>query len=202
MRDRVLDIDLTYAHSYEVEELRENPGTGSLDVPLFYIPRPEGRLEHDGLWLKFSAASGKSWAGVFEFGYTSPPAFSRVVSTPDANRACVIAKGKGFLVTVEDPEQWEEVQVLPVLDLRSIAEHNMLVFSDLTRLAAYDKTGLVWRSPRVCWDELRIVKVTRDTIEGIGYDPTTLSESCFSVDMKTGRSLLPSPASKGGRPLW
>jgi hypothetical protein len=172
------------------------------DVPVFHIPRPEGRPEHDGLWLKFRAASGKTWVGVFAFGYTSPPAFSRILSSPDRDQAYVIASGKGFLVTSGAPEEWKEIPILPVLEVRSIPEHKMPVFGDFTRLVAYGSSGLVWRSPRVCWDELKIVAITLDTIEGTGHDPTTLGESRFLVDLKTGRSLLPSPISADGRPLW
>jgi len=89
-----------------------------------------------------------------------------------------------------------------VLEVRSIPDHKILVFGDFTRIAAYGSSGLVWRSPRVCWDELKIVAITYDTIEGTGYDPTTLGESRFLVDLKTGRSLLPSPVSTDGKPVW
>jgi len=198
----MLDIDLTHAHSYEVEEYRDIPGAGSLGVPVVYIPPPKGRPEHDGLWLKFTAATGKSWVGVFAFGYASPPAFSRVVSSPDPERAFVIANGAGFLVRADVPSQWEEIQIRPILDIRSVPEHNILIFSDFTRLMAYGDKGLIWRSPGVCWDELKIGNVTRDMIEGTGYDPTNLSESRFVVDTRTGRSLLPAPTSAEGRPLW
>jgi len=105
----VLDFDWTYPHSYEVQELREVPGSGVFDVPMFYVPTPQGRPEHDGLWLKFRAASGKTWIGIFAFGYPSPPAFSRVVSSPNRDQAYVIANGRGFLVTVDTPEEWEEI---------------------------------------------------------------------------------------------
>jgi hypothetical protein len=198
----VLDVDLTYAHSYEVQEFREIPGAGALDVPLVYLPKPKGRPEHDGLWVRFHGASGKCWVGVFAFGYGSPPAFSRVVSSPNPGRACVIANGRGFLVSADDYEQWEEIQIHPVLDVRAIPERQILVFADFTRLAAYGSHGLVWRSPQVCWDELKIVNVEHDKIEGTGYDPTNLCESKFVVDIRTGRSLLPAPRSIDGRPLW
>ncbi len=198
----VLDIDLTYAHSYGVEEMRAIPGAGLLDVPLVYIPQPKGRPEHDGIWLRFTTAAGKSWVGVFAFGYSSPTTFSRVVSSPDPDRACVIANGAGYLVTADDPRRWEQIQVLPVLDARVLPEHRILIVSDFTRLAAYGDKGLIWRSPRVCWDELKIVNVTRDSIEGTGYDPINLSNSTFVVDIATGRSRLPAPVSINGKPLW
>jgi hypothetical protein len=198
----VIEFDRTYPHSYEIEELRDIPGSGGLNVPLFYIPKPKGRLEHDGLWLKFHAARAKTWVGVFAYGYPSPPAFSRVFSSPDLDKAYVVANGRGFLVTPSAPEKCEVLAALPVLEVRSIPEHKMFVFADFTRLAAYGSSGLVWRSPRLCWDGLKITTVTRDTIEGTGYDPTAPGRSRFLVDLRTGDSLLPPPVSVDGTPLW
>ena len=44
--------------------------------------------------------------------------------------------------------------------------------------------------------------ITHDTIEGIGYDAINGDESRFAVEIRTGQSLLPSPASIDGLPLW
>lgn len=80
---------------------------------------------------------------------------------------------------------WEGVRALPVFDFRALPEHELLVFSDFTGLAAYGSNGLVWRSPRVWWDDLKITNVTHETIEGTG-----LQEMRFAVDLKTGHALL------------
>ncbi len=200
----MLEIDLALPHSYEVQELGELPGTGKFAVPVIFYPPSKSRPEHDGLWLKVSDAKDRAWIGVFAFGYSSPPAFSRIVSSPDPNRVCVISNGGAYLVKADEPKVWEQIPLIPVLDVRSIPEHNLLVFSDFTSLAAYGTNGLVWRSPRVCWDGLKIVSVTRGTIEGTGHDPTSsvTHESRFVVDLKTGHSLLPSPSSTDGKPVW
>jgi hypothetical protein len=198
----MIEIDLAFPHSYEIEELTELPGTGNVGVPLLYFPRPKTRPEHDGLWLKIRVKGGSSWIGVFAFGYGSPPAFSRVVSLPDPDRACIVSRGAAYIVKADDANSWEQIPIVPVLDLRLIPEHEFLVFADFTRLAAYGRNGLAWRSPRVCWDELKILNVTIDTIEGVGYDPTNLGESRFAVDARTGRTLLPVPTSTDGKSLW
>jgi hypothetical protein len=200
----MLKLDLALPHTYEVQELGELPGSGKFSVPLIYFPPPKGRPEHDGLWLKVKGASGRVWIGIFKFGYQSPPAYSRVVSSPAPDSVCVISNGAGYLVKADEPEVWEKIQVSPVLNDRLVPEHGLLVFSDFTSLAAYGSNGLVWRSPRVCWDGLKIVSVGHETIEGIGDDPTNsiTHESRFVVDVKTGRSLLPSPMSTDGKPIW
>lgn len=199
----MLDVDFTYPRSYEAEEVREIPGTGKLDVPVLYFPRPVHRAEYDGLWLRIRTENGKSWIGVFAFGYSSPPAFSRVVSSPDPERVCVVARGAAYLVKADEPERWERIPFTPALDIRSVPAYGLLVLADFTRLAAYGSKGLVWQSPRLCWDELRVVAVSSDRIEGVGSDPTNLNASRpFAVDIKTGRSLFPSPVSVDGEPLW
>jgi hypothetical protein len=200
----MLKFDFTFPHSYEVEQVREWPGTGSFSDPVIYFPRPKARAEHDGLWLRIKAKSGKTWIGVFAFGYTSPPAFSRVISSPNPESVCVVSDGGAYIVNAEKPEVWEQIPIVPVLEIRPVPEHKLLVFSDFTALGAYGSEGLAWRSPRVCWDELKITRVTSGTIEGTGCDPTSSSkhEMQFAVDLKTGRSLFPSPVSVDGKPVW
>jgi hypothetical protein len=192
-----LEIDSVFPRSYEVREVGEFPGTGIFTEPVIYFPPPQTRPEHVGWWLWVSPSNSASWIGVFAFGYSSPLTFSRVIATPHPKRVCVIAKGGGYVVEVDKPAVWEKIPLIPVLDVRAIPERQMLVFADFTNLAAYGPDGLVWRSPRVCWDELKILSVTQDTIEGAGD-----GESRFAVDVRTGRSLLPAPISADGKPFW
>jgi hypothetical protein len=149
-------------------------------------------------------ASGKSWVGIFAFGYEEPPATSRIV-TPDPDRVCIISPGAAYIVQADDPSTYQQIPVLPVLDVRSIPEHRLLVLADFTRMAAFGRNGILWTSPQVRWDELKILNVTAERIEGVGYDPTNLggsAQSHFAVETKTGRSLFPSPVSTDGRSLW
>ncbi|MGC2162772.1 MAG: hypothetical protein WA634_12735, partial [Silvibacterium sp.] len=187
----MLKIDLEFPHSYKVEELPELPGTGKFDAPLLYFPRPKTRPEHDGLWLRMRSATGKSWVGCFAFGYQSPPAISRIVSSPDPDKVCVVSRGTAYIVKVDEPDTWEELPIMPVIDLRVIPANQLLVLADFTRLIACGSNGLAWRSPQVCWDDLKIINVTRESIEGEGYDPINSGTSRFIVDIHTGCSLLP-----------
>ncbi len=199
----MLKIDLSFPHSYEIQEIGEFPETGKFRDPVIYFP-PLAESRKGGLWLQVKPASGKSWIGVFRFGYSSPPAFSRVVSSPDPDRLCVLANGAAYVVKSNDPERCEQIPIIPVLDVRQLPEAGLLVFSDFTRLAAYRNNKLAWQSARVCWDDLKIAKITSEVIEGVGYDPTNsiTHERPFSVDLRTGRSLLPQPSSVDGRSIW
>jgi hypothetical protein len=158
----MLEIDLNLPHSYEVEEIGDFPGTGRFRDPVIHFPRPKEGREGIGLWLKVKAASGRSWVGVFAFGYSSSIVFCRVLSLPDPNRLCVIAKGAAYIVKANEPEIWDQAPVIPVLDVRLVPEKGLIVFSDFTRLAAYRDGALAWLSPTVCWDALKILRITTD----------------------------------------
>jgi hypothetical protein len=90
------------------------------------------------------------------------------------------------MVKTDEPDTWKKIPVWPVLDVRLIPEQQLLVFADFTRLAAYGHDGLVWQSPPLCGDDLRILGVTRDTIEAIGYEPSDSRDLRLALDIRTG----------------
>ena len=199
----MFDIDLTFQHLYEVEEISELPGDGRFNVPVHFFPGSKTRPEHDGLWTMIRPTNAPSWVGVFGFAFESAPALSRVVSLPNPNRLCVISKGAGYFVDVRNPATWENADLMPITDIRSIPDSGLVVFADFIRLTAVGKDGIVWQSPRLCWDDLKIQKMSHDRIEGVGYDPThsDRSEMPFAVELATGRSLYPTPRSLEDKPV-
>jgi hypothetical protein len=185
----MIDIDLEFPHSYEIEEIPELHGTGVFNAQVHYFPRTNTRPEHDGIWLLIRPATGQPWVGVFGFGEGSSPFISRVVSTPDKDRVCVISSGSAFVVKAAEPDKWEQLAVEPVRDVRLITEHQLLVFADFTRLIAYGHNQVTWKSLGLCGDDLRILNVSSDKIEGVGYEPADDCDFPFAVDIRTGQSL-------------
>ncbi len=194
-KNGALDFDYTFPHSYDVQELRELPGSGGIDAPLFYIPEPKSRTEHDGLWLKIRSSDSHTWIGIFAFG-SSSSALSRVLSTPDAEVLCVVSGGAAYVVRSGEPKAWQRVRDRPIIDVRVLPDHQMLLLASFTTLTALGKAGVIWESPSLCGDDLKIVRVTPDAVEGIGYDPAKSGETNFAVDINTGRSLLLGPPSE------
>ncbi len=197
----MIEICLEFPHSYGVEQILELPGTGKLGIPLIYFPGSKTRPEHDGLWFKIIPASGAPWAGVFAFGCGSKLAVSRVISLPDPDRLCVISRGAAYAVRSDDPSVWEEIPIFPVIDVRTVPEYGVVIFADFTGLIAFRGDSVLWKSSRLVWDDLKILSVTSETIDGTGYDPMNSGASSrFSVDFKTGKSRYPAPVSIDGRP--
>jgi hypothetical protein len=114
----------------------------------------------------------------------------------------VVSQGRAYFVDALNPSRWEELPISPVRHVRPLPEHGIVLFADFNNLAAFGPGGLVWRSPRLCWDDLEILTINADRIEGEGYDPLNSGKMPIAVDLKTGRSLLPPPLSADGTPIW
>jgi hypothetical protein len=196
----MIQVDFAFPHRYEIKEPPELPGAGQNSLPVYYFPRLGVRPERDGHWVQVVPASGLPWLGVFRGSrYT----FSRLLSTPKPDQFCVVAEGQGYLVHAASPDEWQEIDMAPITSARPVAESGLLILTTFHMLAALGVAGLAWKSPRVCWDDLCISRADSERIEGTGHDPTSESAQMrFSVDTKTGDSLIAAPRSMDGRPFW
>jgi hypothetical protein len=177
-------FDLTFPHSYTVTptELSRNG-----EHPPIYFPAVARTGGKDGLLLRFTAANGKQWDGCFAFGDYE---LCGVFAMPDADRACVVSSGTGYCVHVNEPQKSSEMGVLPIRDVRIVADARMLLLADFTSLCAFGSDGQLWKH-RVCWDDLKISGIQEGIVSGTGYDPTNSEQtiSRFAVELATGRVL-------------
>lgn len=189
----MLAVNLEFPHSYQVSDVPELPGSGKWPFPVYRFPRlePVGRGEQDEIWLMVKRSVGEPWTGVFSIGGLGHSTFfTGVNSTLNPDRLCVVAHGNGYLVNTNDPDDWEQIPVHPIRDVRALVEHNLILFCDFAGIVACGESGVVWRSPRLCWDDLKIEKITAQTIEGSGYDPTSETGVMrFLLDINTGKPL-------------
>ena len=65
-------------------------------------------------------------------------------------------------------------------------ERGIVVFADFTNLTAYSSDGLLWHSPRLALDDLRVEGIEGDTL--IVYAFLGGHSDRFSVDLATGRA--------------
>lgn len=185
-------FELSFPHSYEIRECPELPGSGPFEEPVFYFPNLGSRPEHDGVWIEVCPSGGPPWLGVFAFGGLTTPGFSKVLSTPDPSRVCVISGGAGYLVNAGAPDEWTKIPVLPVTYACSVPEHGFLLLANFSNLAAWNATGEIWRT-QFSFDGVRITKIGSEVIDGYGYDPACGADVPFAVNTRTGshRSLAP-----------
>ncbi|MCI0627889.1 MAG: hypothetical protein L0387_40605 [Acidobacteria bacterium] len=183
-----MDIRLDFSCTYEVEVLPELPGSSGLIEEYYFSPESRGGGEY-GLLLKVTPAGKPPWLGCFMRG-DLPSGSSGVYGSPDPNGLCVVLAGQGYAVPVADPRMWKEIPCSPIRHACSVPEKYLLVFADFTRLVAYDRAGLKWISPDVCWDDLEIVEVNDCCVKGTGWNAPTGARAPFAVDLRSGQPTL------------
>ena len=181
-----ITFDLSFAHLYTVTQLTGLPGDGQ--HPPIYFPGATTVGGKDGLLLRFAGADGKQWSGCFAFGDYG---LCGVFAAPDPECACIVSKGTGYWVYVNEPEKSFPIRVFPIRDVRMVLDAQTLLIADFTSLAAFGSDGQLWKH-RVCWDDLKIQDTRDGIVRGVGYDPTNRKRNIseFAVELATGRVLV------------
>lgn len=176
--------------NYDIE-LRSNVAEQDCDYR-FSVARPD--IAEGELVLETSPASkvvgfnptiGDVWSGSFECG---PEGISGFYATPSPDTVCCILKGQGYWVPVLSPESYQLIPSVPIKEVISIVEKNLIIFVDYTSIAAFDETGLRWSTRRLSWDGLKIDRVVDERIEGRGWDSPKGEYVAFAVDLDSGTS--------------
>lgn len=173
---------LPFEHEYECDVLSESTG------PKIYFPGASKEGGRDGLIVSIVPQNRTPWIGVFAFGELSPKGTSGVFSTPNPHRLCVVSRGMAYLVSAHAPEKWEIVPAAPVMDVRCVKKHGIIVFANFTEIIAYGSHGVQWRTARLTWDGMKVVDVTDDVLTGEFWDIQSESTQPFTIDLKTGES--------------
>jgi len=182
----MLNSELLFPHSYELREPSELPGFGERDCPVHYFPPPPFRSEQDGVWVGVSPQAGEEWIGVFAEGY-GKPGITKILSTPNPNRVCIISCGGAYVVNALSPTEWECLPFLPITYACSIPARRFLLFATFSSLIAWND-GVIWQT-QLAVDGLTITSVNPSRIEGYGYDPGQGADDEFLIDSNTGAEL-------------
>jgi hypothetical protein len=167
------------------ERVLSFPGAESVDWQQELAEGPIVRVEPHG---------ADSWIGIFHGGDMLGSARSpaEVLSWPGGGSFCVLQLGLAVRVNAHDPLENEVIAVEPVTGVRAVPEAALVLFADFTSLACYAARGLVWRSERLAWDDVRIesVDVEGGSIMVRGFDaPANDVNAAFTVDLATGASV-------------
>ncbi len=166
--------------TFIVSHLDELPNE---QIQRFYYP--DNLIGKDGIILSIIPENKEKWIGVFEFGKIDN-GLSGVYSHPNQDYICIISNGSGYIVNSKNPEEWEEIKLIPIIDVQVIEEKNIIIFAGLTELCAYNSNGLLWISSRISWDSLTINGNNGTVIKGKYYDMRVEDYSEFEVDIETG----------------
>ncbi|MGC2697053.1 MAG: hypothetical protein WA738_14810 [Candidatus Angelobacter sp.] len=179
-------FDFTFPRNYEVRMLEAAPPIHPIEKVCHYpVELEEG--DRNGVYLRVTPASGPAWVGFFAQGFDSDQVVSAVCSLPDPDSFCVVVGGYAYLMQAGNPTQWQRVEQRPVVDLRVLSQHGLLLFAGFTSITAVGSAGIAWTTERLTWEGLTIREIDGDKLQGHGWDALADKEVPFEVDLKTGK---------------
>lgn len=178
-----IDIDLTFPANYECELFPELP---SGDVEHYFYPNGATSGGKDGILIKVFSSGDNKWFGTFSGETISQRALNKVLTWADPNKICIVSSGTGFIIDVNNPKNFEIIDLIPILQVISSRERGMIIFASYTNLIAYSKNGFLWKTDRISWDGLTITGLNESHLEGIYRDMRSDTDSNFRVNLSNG----------------
>jgi hypothetical protein len=151
------------------------------------IAGEEDALARGALQLMVRPASGGVFLATCALGFTDPTMPTGVFACPNPDELCAVAGGYAYIVNTTHPEHSTHIALKPVVEVRSLPEQNLLLFSGFHTILAWGKDGHAWETAKLSWEGLRITSVEGSTLHGFGWNLMTDKEVAFSVDLLTGQ---------------
>ena len=118
-----------------------------------------------------------------------PGGLDGVFSTPSPNVVCIVVKGQGYWIHVTRPDNFSVIRSLPIKNVIPVPSHNLLVFTDYVRVAAYAPDGCAWVTEDLSWDGIKVGSVENGVLQGEGWDSPADRYVPFSVDIASGKAI-------------
>ena len=150
------------------------------------IAGEEDALARGALQLLVRSAAGGSFLATCALGFTDPSMPTAVFACPNSQQMCAVAGGYAYVIDTTNPERCTHVALKPVVEVRSIITHNLLLFVGFHSIVAWGSEGLLWESARLSWEGVRITGIEGNALHGVGWNLLTDREAGFSLDLLTG----------------
>jgi hypothetical protein len=138
------------------------------------------------LMITVQLSGGASWTGRFYAPRSQRRAVSGIYRTPTATGICVINQGCVFVGDVLAPAGIAPVDDLDeVLAVERDAKSGLLYVSTGWTVAALGAAGLVWQTPRLAIEDLRLDSVQGTSLHGTA-DPDGDGARQFTIEVITG----------------
>jgi len=187
-----MEVDSSFAGNYHLETDADFNGNN-----INYYPSNLASGGKDGMFVRIYNAEGNSWDGLFAFGSFSSKGITKIIQSPCSDSFFVVAKGDGYFVNANEPKQWEEIPLVPILDVRCSVEHELTVFVNDTEICAYGSQGLKWFSGRLSWHDLIVKELTSNEVVAEYWDVQNEEYSEVRVNLADGSSIGAAKAFQG-----
>lgn len=146
---------------------------------VYYYPGASTAGGRDGIIVFFESNPGIKWQGIFAFGDVSKNGVTGVFNLSGSDKYYVISRGAGYVVSLNNPLDCEEIDSIPILDVRVLDDLQIIIFADYTGLVVYNSEGIAWRNDHLVHDGFKIIGIENSILTGECLDTNTI----FQVDL-------------------
>ncbi|MBV8115787.1 MAG: hypothetical protein JO300_13675 [Silvibacterium sp.] len=183
-------INLNFPHCWSAEILPRRP----LILPnrQFLYPKQAEDIERGALEVMVHPADTEPFLATFALGFSDPTAPTGLWSCPDPDWLCAVAGGYAYVVNTSQPRQFEHIEYRPVLLVRVLRAHGLLIFVGHHSLLAWGAAGKAWQTGRLSSEGIEITHINGDHLEGIGWDLIAGRDVPFRINLRTGARVFDS----------
>lgn len=152
----------------------------------FTYPREAEEVERGALELMVQPRGEEPFLATFALGFADPAVPTGLWSCPAEDELCAVAGGYAYVVDTMKPEPFTQISFRPVLEVRALPQHKLLLFAGHYALLAWGVDGLTWESPRLSSEGLRLEEIRGNELHGWGWDLLSDREVPFTLDLRSG----------------
>jgi hypothetical protein len=178
-----------FSRSWSAEVLKTPP----LIAPArqFTYPRQiageEDALARGALQLLVHPANHGTFLATCALGFTNPAMPTGVFACPDPHQMCAVAGGYVYVIDTAHPEHCTHIGLKPVVEIRTLVTHGLLLFIGFHSIVAWKRDGIAWESARLSWEGVQITSIDGNVLHGAGWNMVADRDVPFSLDLLTGR---------------
>jgi hypothetical protein len=187
MKDETIPEEI-FAQNWSAEILWKPPLIAPVRQFIYpqQIAGEEDALARGALQLLVRPVAGGNFLATCALGFTDSTMPTGVFACPNPQQMCAVAGGYAYVVDTAQPELCTHVDLRPVVEVRPMVEHGLLLFVGFHSIVAWGRHGLAWESARLSWEGVRITEIEGNVLHGIGWNLLTDREVGFSLDLLTG----------------
>jgi hypothetical protein len=201
-------IDLSFSHRWRAEILPVRPAIlparhftyptnaeeverGALEVLVHPEPKAQGAPGPGSETWKCTSVHWTSrqplpFLATCALGFRDSIVQNGIWSTPRPEEICAVSGGYAYVIDTTEPERFTMLTYRPVLHVRPLFEHNLLIFVGHRSILAWGVNGEAWQSPKLSDEGVTITSIESGVLHGLGWNLITDKETPFALDSRTG----------------
>lgn len=180
-------IDLSFPHRWEAEILKARP----LILPPrhFVYPREAEEVERGAMEVLVQPQAAQPFLATCALGFRDPVVPTGIWSTPEPEKICAVSGGYAYILDTGRPERFTMIPYRPVLEVRTVAETNLLLFVGHHSMLAWGGAGQAWESAKLSDEGITITSIGQSVLHGRGWEMMSDRETPFALDVRSGELL-------------